>query len=249
METALNVLSPLPRDRLAALAAYPPAGPGYATFAKRRSTERPSVLATTNRIRRQWMLQATYREVRHRRRRDPEPVNESVVLRPTTILIIGGLLAVPGRPRRRPSWCARSLCRAHLGARVRPEDRADADDLHYAFFRFTWSMRQYTFGALMVAAAPEAEALTRRAPKAKPGVRPSPTAPVAVGMAAETFNDGLRAYFRVRGDRLVLLPVVLCFATGVVVYILYQREFRPDVLEVLHRSGRRRRACVPAAGR
>ena len=25
----------------------------------------------------------------------------------------------------------------------------------YAFFRFTWSMRQYTFGALLIAAAPE----------------------------------------------------------------------------------------------
>jgi uncharacterized membrane protein len=25
----------------------------------------------------------------------------------------------------------------------------------YAFFRFTWSMRQYTFGALLIASAPE----------------------------------------------------------------------------------------------
>ena len=27
----------------------------------------------------------------------------------------------------------------------------------YAFFRFTWSMRQYTFGALLIASMPEAK--------------------------------------------------------------------------------------------
>jgi len=62
----------------------------------------------------------------------------------------------------------------------------------YAFFRFTWSMRQYTFGALLVAAAPEAkrfleEGLSREEFADKAGR--------VVGMAAETFNDGLRGYY------------------------------------------------------
>ena len=36
----------------------------YARFASRPSHHRSSILATTNRIRREWMLQTTYREVR-----------------------------------------------------------------------------------------------------------------------------------------------------------------------------------------
>ena len=61
----------------------------------------------------------------------------------------------------------------------------------YAFFRFTWSMRQYTFGALLVAAAPEAtrfldESLSREEFADKAGR--------VVGLAAETFNDGLREF-------------------------------------------------------
>jgi uncharacterized membrane protein len=61
----------------------------------------------------------------------------------------------------------------------------------YAFFRFTWSLRQYSFGALLVAAAPTAHELDRR--------RPAPAfasrAGRMMGLAAESFNDGLRAYY------------------------------------------------------
>ena len=102
----------------------------------------------------------------------------------------------------------------------------------YAFFRFTWSMRQYTFGALLVAAAPEAsrfleEGISREAFADKAGR--------IVGMAAETFNDGLRAYyfsFAVMGW--FFSPLVFIAATVGVVWILYQREFRSDVLGVLN---------------
>ena len=64
METAIKVLSLLPWTDWVAVAAYFGGWVGYVLFAKRRSANRPSVLASTNRIRRQWMLQATHREVR-----------------------------------------------------------------------------------------------------------------------------------------------------------------------------------------
>ena len=32
----------------------------------------------------------------------------------------------------------------------------------FAFFRFTWSLRQYTFGAILVGAAPDAKDAGRR---------------------------------------------------------------------------------------
>jgi uncharacterized membrane protein len=101
----------------------------------------------------------------------------------------------------------------------------------YTFFRFTWSMRQYTFGALLVAAAPEAECfesegLSREAFADKAGR--------VVGLAAETFNDGLRGYyFAFAAIGWFFSPIVFVLATFGVVTILYQREFRSEVLAVL----------------
>jgi uncharacterized membrane protein len=233
MEWALRALSLLPWTDWVALALFFPAWAGYAIFARRRIGTRPSVLAATNRVRRQWMLQTTYREVR---------VLDGVVIQnlstspsffaSTTILIIGGLLAVLGTADK-ASELIRDL---PFAART----TALVFDLKlllllaifvYAFFRFTWSMRQYTFGALLIAAAPEAsrfveEGLSREAFADKAGR--------IVGMAAETFNDGLRAYyFAFAAIGWFFSPLIFVGATIGVVYILYQREFGSDVLSIL----------------
>ena len=149
----------------------------------------------------------------------------------TTILIIGGLLAVLGTDKatelvRELPFAARTTTLIFdvklillLGIFV------------YAFFRFTWSMRQYTFGALLIAAAPEAarfdrDSLPREAFADKAGR--------VVGLAAETFNDGLRGYyFAFAAIGWFFSPVIFMLATLGVVTILYQREFRSEVLRVL----------------
>ena len=209
MDTVLRLLHVLPAADWIAFALFFPAWAGYALFARRRVGHQPSILASTNRVRRQWMLQTTYREVR---------VVDGVVIQnlstspsffaSTTILIIGGLLAVLGTADK-ASELARELPFA-------VKTSALVFDLKvllllgifvYAFFRFTWSMRQYTFGALLVAAAPEAsrfrdEGLSREAFADKAGR--------IVGMAAETFNDGLRALLLlVRRDGLAVLALGL----------------------------------------
>ena len=233
METAIKVLSLLPWTDWLAVAAYFAACVGYVVFAKRRSAARPSVLASTNRIRRQWMLQTTYREVR---------VVDGVVIQnlstspsffaSTTILIIGGLLAVLAGDK--VNELVRELPFAQRTSAL-------IFDLKlilllgifvYTFFRFTWSMRQYTFGALLVAAAPEAErfiaeGLSREAFADKAGR--------VVGLAAETFNDGLRGYyFAFAAIGWFFSPFVFMLATLGVIYILYQREFGSEVLAVLN---------------
>jgi len=207
---------------------------GYAHFARRRAESRPSILAATNRVRRLWMLQTTYREVR---------VVDGVVIQnlssspsffaSTTILIIGGLLAMLGT-----SENASTLVRDIPFAARTSNLVFDMKLLLmlaifvYSFFRFTWSMRQYTFGALLIAAAPEAqrfedEGLSREEFADRAGR--------IVGLAAETFNDGLRAYyFSFAAIGWFFSPLVFMVATLCVVYILYQREFRSDVLDVLN---------------
>ena len=103
----------------------------------------------------------------------------------------------------------------------------------YAFFRFTWSMRQYTFGALLVASAPEAKAF--EAPQAPSREAFADRAGRVVGLAAETFNDGLRAYyFSFAAMGWLFSPWVFMAATLGVVWVLYRREFKSDVLGVLN---------------
>jgi len=234
MEATVKLLEFLPAVDWLAVALLFVSWAGYAHFARRRAESRPSILAATNRVRRMWMLQTTYREVR---------VVDGVVIQnlssspsffaSTTILIIGGLLAMLGT-----SESASTLVRDIPFAARTSNLVFDMKLLLmlaifvYSFFRFTWSMRQYTFGALLIAAAPEAqrfeeEGLSREEFADRAGR--------IVGLAAETFNDGLRAYyFSFAAIGWFFSPLVFMVATLCVVYILYQREFRSDVLDVLN---------------
>ena len=234
MELTLKVLTLLPWSDWAALLVFFAGWAGYANFARRRAASHASILATTNRIRRLWMLQVTHREVR---------VVDGVVIQAlstspsffasTTILIIGGLLAVLGTTDKATELVLEIPFAARTSVLV--------FDLKivlmlvifvYAFFRFTWSMRQYTFGALLIASAPEAldfieQSISREAFADKAGR--------VVGLAAETFNDGLRAYyFAFAAIGWFISPLVFMLATAGVIYILYQREFQSDVLAVLN---------------
>jgi uncharacterized membrane protein len=233
MDVVLTVFKLLPWHDWVAVAVFFGGWVGYAWFARNLAERQPSILASTNRIRRQWMLQTTYREVR---------VIDGVVVQSlstspsffasTTILIIGGLLAVLGSNN--ASELVREIPFA-VRTTVLVFDLKIVLMLAifvYAFFRFTWSMRQYTFGALLVASAPEArqfetQALSRDEFADRAGG--------VVGLAAETFNDGLRAYyFAFAAVSWFLSPLVFVLATGGVIYILYQREFHSDVLAVLN---------------
>ena len=233
MDIVLKVMALLPWVDWLAIVLFFGGWSGYAWFARDRSLTRPSILGATNRVRRQWMLQTTYRQVR---------VLDGTVIQnlstspsffaSTTVLIIGGLLAVLGTSDK-----ASELVKEIPFAAASSVLIFDLKVLMllivfvYAFFRFTWSMRQYTFGALMVASAPEAdqfaqENLSREAFANKAGR--------VVGLAAETFNDGLRAYymsFAVVGW--FFSPVVFMCATVGVIWILFNREFHSEVLDVL----------------
>jgi uncharacterized membrane protein len=232
VDNLIKVVALLPWVDWAAIVVFFVSWAGYAHYARRGAGQHRSVLAATNAVRRQWMLQTTYREVR---------VLDGVVIQnlstspsffaSTTILIIGGLLAVLGTDKatelvRELPFAARTSTLIFdmkvillLGIFV------------YTFFRFTWSMRQYTFGALLIAAAPEAElfltqGLSRDVFADKAGR--------VVGLAAETFNDGLRGYyFAFAAIGWFFSPLIFVIATFGVVTILYQREFRSEVLTVL----------------
>lgn len=215
-----------------ALAAFFSAWIGYAAFAKRRSKVRPSILGSSNRWRRRWMLQSTHREVR---------VLDGVVVQhlsssasffaSTTILIIGGLLAALGTTEKASDLVRELPFAARTSLLVFDFKLAVLAAIFvYAFFRFTWSIRLYSMGALLVASVPERDAIVDEAERQAFAGR----AGRMMGMAAESFNDGLRAYyFSFALVSWFVAPWVMLVATATVVVVLYRREFRSEVLELL----------------
>ena len=86
--------------------------------------------------------------------------------------------------------------------------------------------------ALLVASAPEHDEFARLGDAARE--RFADRAGGVVGLAAESFNDGLRAYyFAFAAIGWFFSPLALAVATVGVVFILYRREFRSEVLKVL----------------
>lgn len=205
---------------------------GYATWAKRHGQRRPSILASTNAWRRRWMLQATHRE----NRIVDSAVTQSLSASPsffasTSILIIGGLLAALGGSDKASELVHELPFAARTSTLVFDLKLALLAAIFvFAFFRFTWSIRQYSFGAIMVGAAPEAREFTTDAQREAFADR----AGRVMGLAAETFNDGLRAYY------LSFAAVAWFFSawafiagTAAVIWVLYRREFHSEVLVAL----------------
>ncbi len=226
----------LPAADWVALAVFFGGWVGYATFARRRSTVRPSLLALTNRERMRWMLQTAGRDNR---------VIDGVVVQnlstspsffaSTTILIIGGLLAVLSTTEQASAIVREIPFAARTSVLVFDlKIVLLAAIFVYAFFRFTWSLRQYTFGALLVAAAPAPETYASEAARTAFASR----AGRVMGLAAETFNDGLRAYYMsFAAVAWFFSPWAFMAGTAGVVWILYRREFHSEVLAVLAEQG------------
>jgi len=229
----MTVLAILPWYDWLALLWFFAAWIGYAWFARNWGERRPSLLATTNRYRRYWMLQATWR--------DPRVldgiITQSLSSSPSffasaTIIIIGGLLALLGTTDKAAEFVREIPFAARTSMLVFELKVLVLLGIFVnAFFRFTWSMRQYTFGALVLGSMPppedfaagkfEREHFADRAGK-------------LLGMAAETFNDGVRAYyFSFAAIAWFFSPLVFAVASALVAGVLYSREFRSEVLHVL----------------
>jgi|TARA_B110001469_G_scaffold43302_1_gene42724 uncharacterized membrane protein len=101
----------------------------------------------------------------------------------------------------------------------------------YAFFKFTWSLRQYGFATVMISSAPVVYGDISENKELMEHVNRSAK---VLSMAGNNFNFGLRAYYY----SLAVLtwsihPFVFMATTCLVVYILYSREFNSSSLAEL----------------
>ena len=203
---------------------------GYGQFAKR--LRRPSVISTINRFRERWMQRVCERD-----NHVADAALLSNLLRgalffaSTTVLILGGLLAVLGTGSkvaevvavlpyvtRTESWLLEVKAIVLIMVFV------------YAFFKFTWSAWQYNILSIMVGAAPRRG---EEAGEAEVQAFVAGAARIAFH-AGESYNNGMRGYY-------FSLPLITWFAdpliflatTLLVAFVLYRREFASPMLKNL----------------
>ena len=99
----------------------------------------------------------------------------------------------------------------------------------YSFFKMTWSLRQLNYMCILVGAMPphDKETSDEFIPTAR-------RAAMIGTMAAKEMNRGLRAYyFAIAVLSWFVSPMLFIVSTGLVVYVLYRREFRSEIVTIL----------------
>lgn len=100
----------------------------------------------------------------------------------------------------------------------------------YAFFSFTWSLRQFGFGSVLMGAAPD---VTQDVTNSQRKEYAYSTAKV-LDQAAHAFNYGLRAYYYALASIAWFIhPLAFMVATTWVVVVLFRREFHSKPVEVM----------------
>lgn len=145
----------------------------------------------------------------------------------TAILILGGLVALVGA-REQAEEVVAGVPFAEKTTALGWEIRLGllAVIFVYAFFKFTWSMRQFNYTALLIGATPppeDPECATAARRAARMG-----------DLAVKHFNDGIRAYyFGLAALTWFIHPWTFVVASSWIVLVLWRREFRSKTLAAL----------------
>lgn len=203
---------------------------GYTWFADRLGIRRPSLRSSMAGNRERWMLQSLTRANRITDTSLIANLMSSVsFFASTTIFILAGLVAVLGAAER-----ARDLL-SEIPYVVRTSAALwDVKVLLllvmfiYAFFKFTWSLRQFNYACILIGGFPSPDAVT-----AEDRARARRTARL-LSLAGDNFNSGLRAYYFGLGTLSWFMhPALFMLVCGWVVLVLYRREFRSKTLDIL----------------
>ncbi|WP_207063088.1 DUF599 domain-containing protein [Motiliproteus sp. SC1-56] len=208
---------------------------GYAWFAAYRARTTPCLASVLHLYRTDWMRRMLSRDTRIADTSVIANLERGVAFfASSTMLVLAGLLTVLGAseeaiavvsdlplvsPPTKLEWELKLL--VLIGLFV------------YAFFKFTWSLRQYGFCSVLIGSAPtpqenptesERHAFTERSAR-------------IISMAANNFNFGLRAcYFSLALLGWFINAWVMMLLCAGVVYVLYHREFRSSTLRTLKES-------------
>lgn len=206
---------------------------GYTRYASWRARDTACLASVLHLYRQDWMRRMLLRD---NRIADANVIGNlernAGFFASSTLIILAGILTALGASERAVSLLA-DLPFAQPVSRGLSEVKLLVLSIVfvYAFFTFSWCMRQYNFAAVLVASAPMAgERYVNDQERRSFGER----AARVLSMAANQFNFGLRAYyFGMATLAWFIHPWFFMVVTAGVVLILYRREFCSDVLKVM----------------
>ncbi|PWK52869.1 DUF599 domain-containing protein [Pleionea mediterranea] len=208
---------------------------GYAIFSHRQAKQVPTIATSLSDVRGIWMHRVLAREVRIGDVTALGILQRNVTFfASTTMFILAGLLTVLGATDQVIDL-TNSLPFIAENTRASFEFKllVLVFAFVYAFFRFSWSVRQYNFAIVMLGAAPE--------PDAPQDVQELfvVNANQILTRANDSFAHGLRAYsFAMAILSWFIHPVLFMIASSWVVAVLYRREFRSYTLKALKSAGK-----------
>jgi uncharacterized membrane protein len=205
----------------------------YQWYADFSATRRPHLGREMERFTREWVARMVERD---NRMVDINVLRNltrsSQFFASTTMLILGALVALMGYAEQAASVVAELPFTRQVSQRLwELKVLLLLLIFVYAFFKFSWSMRQFGFCSILVGAT--------RQPTAHPEQYAAHVERTAVIMAFanRNFNQGLRGYyFGVAALSWFLHPALMVAVTLGVLYVLHQREFRSRTLDVLQRT-------------
>ncbi|HSG21765.1 MAG TPA: DUF599 domain-containing protein [Azonexus sp.] len=203
---------------------------GYAWFSEHSRWGDRGLVRTTQAYRLDWARRMLEREIR---------VSDSTLIgnlmtsvsfyANTTIYIIAGLVAALGASDKLISVTA-ELPFGGIGNRELLEIKLMLvlASFVFAYFKFTWSLRQFNLLSILVGAAPLGQ------PNQPINENYAQRVAGANNLAGDDFNRGIRAYyFGLAASGWLLSPLVLATLALTVLIVLYRRDFRSPALELL----------------
>lgn len=204
----------------------------YLTYTARRSLDTPCLAYAMHRFRKQWIRTALHRENRIADTNIVANLERNVsFFASTSLLVLAGLVTL--------------LSSADTVMRVLADipfsDASSRGEWElkvmvlvvmfiYAFFKFTWSLRQFGLVSVMIGGAPEIadnppEDVTRRHVDSISQM---------ASKAAGNFNTGLRTYYFSMAALAWFVNAWLFIVISLlVVFVLYRREFKSDTLAIM----------------
>jgi uncharacterized membrane protein len=204
---------------------------GYAIFAERHGRKVPNLHNTMDGFRREWMLRMIERD---NRMTDVNIMRtlarSSQFFASTTMLVLGALIALTGYVQQALDVVSGLPFTMKASARLlEMKIMLLVVIFTYAFFKFSWSMRQLGQASTLVGAAPPK-------PKDNPEQHAAWINRIAsvTSYAGSNFNNGLRAYyFGLAALAWFLHPWLMIIATAWVTWVLYAREFKSKTLAAM----------------
>ena len=203
----------------------------YALFSGWYARRVPSLHNSMDRFRREWMVQMIGRD---NRMVDVNVMRNTTrscqFFASTTMLILGALLASMGYVQQAQDLVSGLPFTVKASARLLEIKMLVLVLIFtYAFFKFSWGIRQLNFTSILVAAAPKQ---VKENPEQFAG-HINRIARVT-SYAGSNFNNGLRSYyFALAALAWFLQPWLMIAATVWVTFILYHREFKSKTLQAL----------------